>query len=214
MSQPQAAFSLTYDGGDPGHREIVIPALVERGVAATFYLQGDELLKNLPEWQEIASGPHEIGNGAMLDFGVFFDSIEPWQELEATFEECLPGHDHTSALSWETISSQPAPDVPGIVRSGREGFNFQGLTDLTSLNIIRCDDLTGAELIRIAERGIESQSWTIFSFMGVGIGESSVDLSAHNKLLDFLAGQSLPVGSVQAIADLWQPHSIPPLRVG
>lgn len=210
---PQAAFSLTYDGGDPGHREIVIPALSERGLVATFYVPGPELMENLQDWRAIANQSHEIGNGSMLDVGPFYDSLEPWEELEEALDECFPDHPRTSALPWELTEIQVMPDVPGIVRSGREGLNLQRLTDLTALLIIRCDDLSGPELIQIAESGIKQSAWTIFSFAGVGIGDPSVDLAAHNRLLDYLQKQEHPVGPVHEIANLWQPYSIPPLRL-
>ena len=72
------AISLTYDGGDPSHLEIVIPALAERGLNATFFLPSLQLLENPQAWAAAQSGGFEMASHSLNGFTDESGNLPNW----------------------------------------------------------------------------------------------------------------------------------------
>ena len=59
-----AAFSLTFDDGDPSHLDVAVPELDKRGLKGTFFLIANQLPRE-EEWRKLPAAGHEIGNHSL-----------------------------------------------------------------------------------------------------------------------------------------------------
>lgn len=57
----KAAFSLTYDDGDPIHLDVAVPEMAKRNLRGTFFLITGKL-DRVEDWKKIFSSGQEIGN--------------------------------------------------------------------------------------------------------------------------------------------------------
>ena len=52
-----AAFSLTFDDGDPSHLDVAVPELDKRGLKGTFFLIANQLPRE-EEWRKLPAAGH------------------------------------------------------------------------------------------------------------------------------------------------------------
>src|SRR5208282_4951521 len=57
----KAAFSLTYDDGDPIHLDVAVPEMAKRNLRGTFFLIAGKL-DRVEDWKKILASGQEIGN--------------------------------------------------------------------------------------------------------------------------------------------------------
>jgi len=202
----RSAVSLSYDGGDLGHVEVVVPLLNRLGVRATFFVPGGVLVENPSVWRTIHDAGHEIGNGALTDWlgwiAMGLNDAEDMVRAELRMgNEAV--HDVTGSLPrsvglpWVHGADPDAlrlheMRLPGVnfIRTGIEGFNQPKTVELDHLFCVPCNDFSADEMLAIAESSHRAGSWCIFAFSGVGVGEHAVDRSAHEAFLTHLASQS------------------------
>lgn len=223
------AVSLSYEGGDPGHLELIAPSLLDQGIRATFYPDSESLLTFGDRWREMEAGGHEIGSGALLHLDVIptddriASAAREMRSGQAVARRIFgPNHQASIALPWQSITGDAFADLKPtfkedltIVRSGIEGFNALPDLDPYFLRCVPCDGYTGTEMISMLENAIARKSWVIFAFAGVGSGDPGVDFAAHQHLVSHLLDRSedLHIAPVWDIARHAQIVLPPPLRV-
>lgn len=195
-------ISITYDGGDFSHRESVVPALDQRGLKGTFYVEPTDVLDHLNFWQDVSGAGHEIGNGSMLGACLPDGSLPMWtlemicEELESSSDllaDLFHAAPHSIGLPLGKAVCSDHPSYAEVLaqrcgRAVRSGFN--GLNPVYPqghlLSVIPMVGLSGTQMIEVVRNALAKESWAILAFYGVGSGDRSVDLAAHDELLDFL----------------------------
>jgi hypothetical protein len=195
--------------------ETAFPQLEALGLKGTFYCEPAMLLENLPEWAHVLACGHELGNGtfhgAVLDDG----SLPGWtmqmveedvSEARALIEDLFPEQkQHSFAFPWgmglsDGLDVSPVVrEVYSVVRTGMHGVNAASV-DPQQILCVQCDGQDSHELVTVAGQAIESGSWVVFSFEGVGTGERSVDACAHRDLCLYLANE--PRLTVRPVCDV------------
>jgi len=59
-----AAFSLTFDDGDPSHLDVAVPELDQRGMKGTFFVIANQIVRE-EEWRKLPVSGHEIANHSL-----------------------------------------------------------------------------------------------------------------------------------------------------
>ena len=194
--------SMTYDGGDPSHRELVLPGLNKRGLHGTFYLEPTDALDGFAYWKKAVELGHEVGDGTLLGACLPDGSLPRWsqamilEELRSSGElidDLFRGAPYSVGLPLgksvcddsENYAPAVAQGIERAVRTGNNGWNSIEPDNLL-LNFVPMVGLTGTQMIEVVRNAIKAQKWVILGFYGVGSGPRSVDLGAHEELLDFL----------------------------
>lgn len=199
---PAGIVSLSYDGSQLCHLETAFPQLEECGLKGTFYCEPALLLESLPEWAHVLACGHEIGNGALHGAVLDDGSLPGWSlqmveddvaEAKALIDDLFPEQKrHSFAFPWGAALSDGldvTPAVHGVyevVRSGVHGVNKLPPNPKHVL-CVHCDDYDAHEMVELAKQALESSTWVVFSFDGVGGGERAIDAYAHRDLCGFLA---------------------------
>lgn len=197
-----SAVSLSYDGGDLGHLEVVAPLLDRLGLRATFYVPGGVLVENPSKWKALHDGGHEISNGALTDWlgwvamglkdaeDMVRAELRMGNEAVRDITGALP---RSVGLPWVHGADPDALHLndmrlPGVsfVRTGIEGFNHPKTVALDHLFCVPCSDFSTEEMLAIAESSHRAGSWCIFAFSGIGVGEQAVDRAAHEAFITAL----------------------------
>ncbi len=198
--------SLTYDGTQLCHLETAVPVLNSNGLKATFYADPLMLLDNLPDWKNVQSNGHEIGNGSLFESLSSQFEFDPFSldlvgddidETDNLIKEIFPNQ-LSFSLAYPWSESQHGSDQirklvgsrHSICRSGVKGTNSFDSLECSFLRCIPCHDLTGAQMITILQSSTRRGEWAILAFDGIGSGERGIDASAHEEVVFWLAENS------------------------
>lgn len=204
------AVSLTYDGGDPSHWEVVRPTLAGFGLKGTFYLPNEVAIQTPGRWTKFAESGHELGSHSLMGVTDEFGNLPNWtlENVEADLQmaskllrDLFPMQDEGSFAYPGTQTGCVASAYDRHPASYREcvrrqfrfaksrqaDFNIPATFDPTYLRNIPAAGLTAQELIALATNVLDSKKWLILSFEGVGAGPNAVDRYAHEALCKWIA---------------------------
>ncbi|MBL8087252.1 MAG: hypothetical protein JNM85_04175 [Chthonomonas sp.] len=181
----RCAISLSYDGADYGHLEVVVPLLERLHLHATFLLEPAAALEQLARWQALPALGHELG---LMGF-------EP--EGRSFFDEAFGRSANVVAAETPTYSRE----VAEFVRVPHDGFNFVDTLSPKRLAAVNTDGMDATMLTAVAHRALEEGAWLIFAFEGIGTGEAGIDRADHATLLEWIADRKdeilvAPIGQV------------------
>ena len=211
----KSAIVLTYDDALNVHLDNVIPYLDKFNLKGTFYLIGDAKATSnrLNDWRTASKNGHELGNHSLTHpcngQGEGREWVQPERDLskfslERTVNEIRVTNTLLEAIDGKTERTFAYPcgdktventnyydlltnDFVGArgVNSGMETAKNVNLHDINAFFI---DGHSGAYMIDLVKKAIETETLIVFLFHGVG-GEHNLDVSleAHNKLIQFLA---------------------------
>lgn len=215
-------ISLTYDGGFPSHRELVLPRLHEAGLIGTFFIDPVALVEQIQTWRQASLDGHEIGNGCLIPCAEPNGFLPGWDldmvrgeitESQEAFLELLGREPEAFAYPWGLPEAQVGGDYREIVRprfmwarSGQEFWNLPNDLNPQYLGCFRVEGSdSGAALQYLRECG-QRDAWAILSFAAVGDGEPSCDLRVHEEICqaipsDFPASEVVNISQgVRALA--------------
>lgn len=200
----RAAVSLTYDGADFSHHQLVWPSLRARRIRATFFMDPAALIQDPRPWFKMSSEGAEIGNGCLLAAAGFDGSLPLWtpvmvaDEIETTEQ----------LLDELNIGERPRPFAfpPGqpvcadrqdyreviaaegrVARGGLDGWNHPGSCDFSFLRMVRAEGFDARDLIEIVSRAARNEGWVILAFGPVANSGEGTKPDDHERLLAFLA---------------------------
>jgi peptidoglycan/xylan/chitin deacetylase (PgdA/CDA1 family) len=210
----KCAVVLTYDDALHVHLDNAIPILDSLRFKGTFYLSGAfEGCKNrLKDWRNAASKGHELGNHTLFHPCDGSKSGRSWltaerdmskysiqrmtDEIKATniLLEAIDGNTkRTFAFTCGDMSINGNNFMDSLrkdfvaARAVRHEMHPLSEVDLYNVDCYAINGETGAQMIDLVKKAMESGKLLVFLFHGVG-GEHglNVDLSAHRELLYFL----------------------------
>ncbi len=203
MKKARGTVSLSYDGTQLCHVETALPDLIDFNLTGTFYAEPSTLLDHYPAWRNAQSKGHEIGNGSLLAAALPDGSLPAWttemilddlseandliEDLFANQSECSVGLPIGRAKCADSIDYTPTlRSTYSVIRTGLPGLNSANFGAANQLKVVDPTDLNGSQLAQIARQAIQSPSWIVFAFDGIGSGSRSVDHKSHRQLLEFL----------------------------
>jgi peptidoglycan/xylan/chitin deacetylase (PgdA/CDA1 family) len=220
------AVSLSYDGADPGHTEIVLPILDRSGIAATFYVPPLALLDHGPEWCRAVDRGHEIGSHSLYSYALEDGSLPGWTldmvetDLSMTrdlFSQVLPQSGPIS-FAYPGLDTQCADgDYRSVVakhhpwaRSEHQGINHPVFCDSVNLRCTWVKDF-GDEAFAAIDEALETGGWAILAFEGIGGGRRACDVFTHTEILRRLLMERTkiwiaPLREVAMIAETQKPE--------
>jgi peptidoglycan/xylan/chitin deacetylase (PgdA/CDA1 family) len=213
-----ALICFTYDDALPVHREMVAPALAERGMCGTFYIPvgRDDLHEHPDGWRKVAQLGHELGNHSCWHpcrTRAEWDWKPPYKleeySPERVRDELLLANrvlhliDGRAERSYGatcgdlTCGSNKEPftghirDLFTVVRASHSMEPQQGPLPFLAPSFW-CDSLRANEIIPTIKKMYErADSWIIIGMHGVGAGthNSFIDAHEHLRLIDWIAAQ-------------------------
>ena len=223
-----ALICLTYDDALPVNREMVAPALAERGMCGTFYIPvgRDDLHEHRDGWCRVAEMGHELSNHSCWHpcrTRAEWDWKPPYRleeySPERVRDELLLANrvlhliDGRSERSYGatcgdlTCGSNDEPfienirDLFTVVRASHSREPQQGPMPFLAPSFW-CDFLRADEIISIVEtmRGREN-SWMILGMHGVGAGthNSYMEANEHRRLIDWISEQKSWLAAVTVL---------------
>lgn len=222
---PRAAVSLTYDGGDPSHQEVVLGHLADVALLGTFFVPASQIFTDVPAWQAASATGHEIGNGALMDIDLYSApdldgltrlALDVWLEDQEALTAVLGGEPLSYAFPWDTGSLPDLTTIRNVLadrvaycRSGLEGWNLPGATDVQDVRIVMAVDYSADQLIALTELAQARRSWIVFAFAGVGVGNPGIDAAAHRAFTEWLRHDSQAwVAPFSEVAEAWAATSV------
>lgn len=212
----RAAVSLTFDDGAPSQLAEAIPRLDDAGLAGTFYLNPGRghWHKDAQRWRQVGLDGHELGNhttrhpcscnyhfdaefcleriglqdmaGIIDDAQAALDDLHPEGRQQRSF--CYPCYQTFVGAGPSRQSYVPVvAERFRAARAGGERPNDPAVTDLHCLMSLAAEDLSANALIQYVETAVDSGSWAIFTFHGVGGDHLSVEADAFSALVQYLA---------------------------
>jgi peptidoglycan/xylan/chitin deacetylase (PgdA/CDA1 family) len=210
----KCAVVLTYDDALNVHLDNAIPILDSLSFKGTFYLSGAfEGCKNrLKDWRNAATKGHELGNHTLFHPCDGSKSGRSWltaerdmskysiqrmtDEIKATniLLEAIDGKTkRTFAFTCGDTSINGNNFMDSLrkdfvaARAVRHEMHPLSEVDLYNVDCYAMNGETGAQMIDLVKKAMESGKLLVFLFHGVG-GEHglNVDLPAHRELLYFL----------------------------
>jgi len=211
----RGAVSLTYDDGTANQLEKAIPALDERDLRGTFYLNPrDRIMKQaLSHWQAVAACGHEIGNHTLshpcpsaITGGRGLEDMT-LDELEADILaaqgqlQTIAPHQKVWTFAYPCYSTYVGRGagrqsyVPVVARhfsagraGGELGFsNRPGLLDPAVLVGTPLERLTGKEAVALVEKLTDQGQWVILVFHDIDEGVLPVRRADYLLVLDYLS---------------------------
>ncbi len=186
-----APLTMFFDDGVESHLSNAIPALVERGLTGTFYLNPGANWFDRPAWEKIAAGTKmEFGNHSMTHKGAggpeegeeeisrcneFILGLHPERTIPRLISFAYPG-----GTNWKVPETQK--------RKTLRKYNLV-LRPPTSGKSAGVQVKTGQGLMDIVREGLFTGNQIVIGFHGVGGDWLSVDLEAYIELLDFVSGE-------------------------
>jgi sialate O-acetylesterase len=213
-NKKKCAVVLTYDDALNTHLDNVIPALDSLKLKGTFYLiaSSPAFTKRLPEWRKAAAHQHELANHSLFhpcdgsrpgrsfvtpDYDLATYSVrritDEIKMTNAALEAIDGKKEHTFAYPCGDTKVAGINYIDGLKGDVFAARGVQGVyvpktqTDVYNVGSFMINGQTGAELIAMVKKAMESNSLIVFLFHGVG-GEHdlNVSLEAHRQLLQFL----------------------------
>lgn len=208
------AVVLTYDDAVDIDLDHVLPALDSEGFKGTFYLIGTSyaLIHRINEWKAAAAEGHELGNHTLFHP---CDATKPgrnWLTPETDLsrytvkratQEILATNALLSAMDGKTQRTFAYPcgdlnigdtlfykyvskDFAGA-RGVQGEFKTIGEIDLDNIPSFAIVDQSGAALISLVKKAMETHTLLVFLFHGVGGGHAiNEGWAEHTQLLQFL----------------------------
>lgn len=212
-----ALICLTYDDALPVHREIVAPALAERGLNGTFYVPaaGDDLHMGLDGWRSVAAMGHELGNHSCWHPCRTRPDWKPPYCLDEYScgrirDELLMANHVLHLIDGRTERSYGATcsdltcgpgegesfldnirDLFTVVRSGQSSQSLEGSMPFV-VPSFHGDFCRAEDIISVVETmRNQSDSWMLLGIHGVGSGTHPLfmDAEEHRRLIDWIAAQ-------------------------
>lgn len=210
----RAAVNLAYDDALDSQLDNAIPALDRYGFKGSFYmtLASDATRLRLDEWRLAAGRGHELGNHTLYHpcsgSKPNREWVKPWHDLdrtslEALLEEIVLANTLLFAIDGRTERTFTTPC--GDLYAADEYYldairplfvavkaRFGGVTpDMNTLDpylviVETPSDVTGEQLIAIAEEARSKGTMANFTFHGVGGDHLAVSVQAHEQLLQYL----------------------------
>jgi peptidoglycan/xylan/chitin deacetylase (PgdA/CDA1 family) len=185
----QGALVLMFDDGCPTHLERVVPALHERGLVGTFYLNPGAKWHDQAGWETVAATTKmEVANHTMHHSGAK-DSAQAEEEIASCHRVVLGLH--------------PGRKIPRLVSFIYPGGSPWRVSDEDKAAMIERYHLvlrpptpgrvggihlkTGEELVQAALEALHAPTFGALSFHGVGGDWLSTDWDAFCTLIDMLA---------------------------
>ncbi|MDZ7876222.1 MAG: sialate O-acetylesterase [Saprospiraceae bacterium] len=210
----KTAVVLTYDDALNVHLDNAIPILDSLQLKASFYLSGafDGCKKRLRDWRKAAQNGHELGNHTLFHPCDGSKSGRSWltaerdmskysvqrmtDEIKATniLLEAIDGKNkRTFAYTCGDMTIDGKSFMDSLhndfvaARAVRHEMHSLSEVDLYNVDCYAINGETGAQMIDLVKKSMESGKLLVFLFHGVG-GEHglNVDLQAHRELLYFL----------------------------
>jgi peptidoglycan/xylan/chitin deacetylase (PgdA/CDA1 family) len=210
----KCAVVLTYDDALNVHLDNAIPVLDSLSFKATFYLSGafDGCKKRLKDWRKAAETGHELGNHTLFHPCDGSKSGRSWltaerdlskysvqrmtDEIKATniLLEAIDGKtQRTFAYTCGDMEINGNNFMDSLrndfvaARAVRHEMHTLNDVDLYNVDCYMINGETGAQMIDLVKKAMDSSKLLVFLFHGVG-GEHgiNVDLQAHRELLYFL----------------------------
>ncbi len=192
----RAAVSLTFDDARPSQLDVGMPVFEGHGIKVTFYVSTPNVEKRLPEWKDVATAGHEIGNHSMLHpcTGNF-----PWSRQKAledyTLARMAAELDEANAEIEQLLGVRAVtfaypcgqkfvgrgkdtrsyvPIVASRFLAGRgwrdEGANDPAFCDLAQLMTMELDGLTFEQLKTVVDQAAEKGFWLVLCGHDIGAG--------------------------------------------
>lgn len=215
----RSAVSLTFDDGLEDQRTLAAPAMTERDLFGTFYLdtRGDWQTRLAP-WRQAHREGHELGNHSHTHpCSENFQFVPDGRGLESltladleqdllTAERCLvelfgpvPRRSFAYPCYMTHVGRglQRQTYVPVVAKHfvcGRGGgeygfFNHPWHVDLACVYGQSCQHLTWLHMLGLVEACITAGQWLILVFHSLGIGHLATPLADFLRLCDHLASR-------------------------
>ncbi|MBL7813953.1 MAG: polysaccharide deacetylase family protein [Saprospiraceae bacterium] len=210
----KCAVVLTYDDALNVHLDNAIPALDSLCFKGTFYLSGafDGCKTRLKDWRKAAENGHELGNHTLFHPCDGSKSGRNWltaerdmskysvqrmtDEIKATnvLLEAIDGQKkRTFAYTCGDMTIGDVNFMDSLrqdfvaARAVRHEMHPLSKVDLYNVDCYAINGQTGAQMIDLVKKAMDSGELLVFLFHGVGGGHGlNVDLNAHRELLHFL----------------------------
>jgi peptidoglycan-N-acetylglucosamine deacetylase len=204
-----AAFSLSFDDGQPSQIKVGVPIFESHGIKASFYPNPWSAERHAEDWKEVAANGHEIGNHtsshpcsknfswskehALEDFSLkqMEKDITDASGVIQSRIGCVPKTfaypcGQTFVGRGQDVQSY-VPLISRLFLAGR-GFNSEfvndpSVCDLAQLGGIACDERDFSDLKNVLDRARDEKGWLIFA--GHHIAAKGVQVS-RTKMLDQL----------------------------
>ncbi len=211
----KCAVVLTYDDALNVHLDNVITSLDSFDIKGTFYLQGEAAVirERMDEWRSAAENGHELGNHSLTHPCDGQGEDRSWVSEEndlsrysvyRAVNEIRINNTILQAIDGNTERTFAYPcgdsyiDTINYYTQVKDEFvgargvktGMQQLKDI-DLNDIQCYMIngdSGANMINLVNKAIETKTLLVFLFHGVG-GEHGINVSleAHQKLIHYIA---------------------------
>ena len=210
----QCAVVLTYDDALNVDLDNVVPSLDSAGLKGTFYLIGESpvISKRMSDWRLAAKHGHELGNHTLnhpCDGGLpgrswvtaendlskyTVDRAIKEIRVTNTLLQAIDGKtERTFAFPCgdtkiDTITFYRTLEHDFIAARGiQDGMQPLNKVDLNNINCYGINGQSGAYLIDLVKKAMESNTLLVFLFHGVG-GEHNINVSleAHRQLIQYL----------------------------
>ena len=210
----KCAVVLTYDDALNVHLDNVIPSLDSAGFKGTFYIIGESpvLANRMAEWRIAAKNGHELGNHTLthpcdgrLEGRSWVSSENDLSRysVDRVIKEIRVTNTLLQAIDGKTERSFAFPcgdtkidtvnfyDTVQHEFAGARGVksSFQTLNeiDLNDIDCFAINGQSGAYMIDLVKKAMETHTLLVFLFHGVG-GEHNINVSveAHSQLVHFL----------------------------
>ncbi len=210
----QCAVVLTYDDALNVHLDQAIPVLDSLGLKATFYLSGffPGFGQRVGDWKAAAAGGHELANHTLFHPCTGNTPGREWVKPDYDLSKYTPKrmadeirmtNTLLQALDGKTQRTFAYPcgdtQIGGVpyfapvagdfvaARGVHTEFLPIGRINLDNVGSVVVNGQTGAQLIALVQKAMQTHSMLVFLFHGVG-GEHNLDVSlpAHRQLLGFL----------------------------
>jgi len=209
----QCAVVLTYDDAIDVHLDNVIPALDSLNLKGTFFLTAASpgFAKRLPAWKNAAANKHELANHTLFhpcaampdrtfvtaDYDLTRYSLQRITNeirMMNTMLEALDGKKvRTFAYPCGDTNIGDSAYINGLksdfvaARGVKGAFVNKDSVDLYNVDCFVMNGQSGAQLIELVKKAMQSNRLIVFLFHGVGGGHAiNVSLEAHSQLLHFL----------------------------
>ncbi|HUQ96719.1 MAG TPA: polysaccharide deacetylase family protein [Chitinophagaceae bacterium] len=226
----QCAVVLTYDDALDVHLDNVIPALDSLNLKGTFFLTAASpaFTRRLQDWKKAAQHQHELANHTLFhpcssgpgrsfvtpDYDLNHYSLRRITDelkLTNTVLEALDGKkEHTFAYPCGDTKIGDTTYIDAVktdfvaARGVKGGLVKKDSVDLYNVDCFVMNGSSGAELIALVKKAMETKTMLVFLFHGVGGGHAiNVSLDAHNQLLHFLKAHN---------KEIWNPTFIEATR--
>ncbi|MFH1568489.1 MAG: polysaccharide deacetylase family protein [Gemmatimonadota bacterium] len=212
----QGGVSLTFDDGMACHLDLVVPALDERGLKGTFYLnpKGDDWQERLAPWKAVAAAGHEIGNHTLshtcsanytgaragLEYSTRDEIEADILAAQERLQQLVPGQEawtfcYPCYCTFVGRGQHRQSYVPVVARhflagraGGEYGFaNQPAAVDLACFWGQPAERMGAFEMIGLAEELTHRGQWVAFVFHAISGHNLSVAGADFLALLDFLA---------------------------